>query len=66
MKITTTAGLPPELKTDDPTESNPTISGYLPDMLDRALDELDRIPGSPDHEIRAARDIIDNMRKAHT
>lgn len=51
---------------DDPTESNPTISGYLPDMLDRALDELDRIPGSPDHEIRAAREIIVNMRKART
>lgn len=51
---------------DDPTESNPTISGYLPDMLDRALDELDRIPGSPDYEIQVAREILVNMRKART
>lgn len=46
-------------KADDvPKESNPFISGYLPQMFDEALDELTRHPGSPDAEIIAARQVL--------
>ena len=47
---------------DDPNESNPFISGYLPDMIERALDELTRHPGSPDAEINAARQVAQACR----
>ena len=47
---------------DDPNESNPFISGYLPDMIARALDELTRHPGSPDAEINAARQVAQACR----
>ncbi len=47
-------------KADDvPEESNPFISGYLPDMIDRALDELAAQIGTAHaDEITAARQVL--------
>ena len=51
-------------KADDvPEESNPFISGYLPDMIDRALDELAAQIGSAHaDEITAARQVLQDCR----
>lgn len=43
---------------DHPERSNPFISGYLPDMFDRALDDLERNPGTPSDQITSAREIL--------